>query len=518
MAFNEQGFRQAAQQQGFSQSQIDRAVKKRNAQERTGVSKFLFDDKTSTLGKIGSAVGNVLNIPSYALGGILNRGQEAFGSQYAQGEPGGGIGILEGIANKRAIMTELPETFGIDPNSTAGRVIGFGGELLTPDPVGLAGDIFKAGGKSLGIVGDVGKASSRRGILSRASEGLENMSEGLLTRGLGQPDQLQKLEKIGGGEKTGSFIRRLGLESRDPNTARKIKEDLLKELDDIAIKSNKTTNVSEIVSDFNKKIAKYDQSAKRGSIADGAVRDELERRLSIFLDNIGQSPETGLGNVPLRDVTFAKRAAASDVPRSYIGLAGKAKGQAQGSEVARKIFQEGAIRGDERLRGLGLDLRRLGGNPGTTGYIDVFERAGTRASARQPLSLKGLTSAGVGSVIGGIPGVVGGVAAETIANNPRFLRGVSGGLSATSKAIGNIPNIPSNKVTRAGGRALKSAPLTTFRVSQQPKTNQSQSRKPVSRVQPVVQQKNPSSSYSVPQEFSFNDKLKNNKSLFSRRN
>ena len=78
---------------------------------------------------MGSAVGNVLSIPSYAVGGLLNEIQ--------QGTFNPVRGVSQGLAQKQAVQTELPETLGIDPQSPLGLAVGIGGELLTPDPTDL---------------------------------------------------------------------------------------------------------------------------------------------------------------------------------------------------------------------------------------------------------------------------------------------------------------------------------------------------------------------------------------------
>jgi len=111
---------------------------------------------------------NILNLPSYAIGGALNQGQRALGSKYGQQTDATGLGILEGIKNKRAVFTEAPETFGIDPNSRLGKAVGFGAELLTPSvPLGgvsklgkvanFGGDAAKIGGKVGGVTQDIAR-------------------------------------------------------------------------------------------------------------------------------------------------------------------------------------------------------------------------------------------------------------------------------------------------------------------------------------------------------------------------
>ena len=128
-------FIQSARQAGYTDDQINKYIGK-----RSGVGGWLTEGKGGLSGVVNS-IANVLNIPSYVVGSALNQGQRAFGSQYGQDS-----GFFQGIKDKRAVFSELPETLGVDPNSKLGMGIGFAGELLTPElPMMKLGKLGKLG-------------------------------------------------------------------------------------------------------------------------------------------------------------------------------------------------------------------------------------------------------------------------------------------------------------------------------------------------------------------------------------
>lgn len=446
MAFDVQGFTKAAKEAGFSQDEINKTIS-----QRTGARGWLTNGKTGGAGVLNAA-GNILNLPSYAIGGFLNKGQQLFGSKYGQGDYEKGMGIFEGIKNKRAVMSELPETIGVDPNSTIGKVIGFGGELLTPDPISIIGDI----GKTSGLFAKSGDAGLFARAGNKASTKLADMSDDVITKGLGQPQTLKKVGQITK-EKPGAFIKRLGIESRDPAAARALKSDLIKQFNEIGLSTKTKAAVAPTIKAFDDEIIKMMDLAKSGSETAAKTAEELAKRKAGFLAQVKNADDLGV------DVfTQLKRAAASDVPQTKIGLGMSGSAKADAAEFARKQFQQGAIRGDSRLARLGTDIRGLGGSPGSKGMIDVFEGAVSRNVARSPFNFGKMVSGGIGAQIAGFPGAVGGAVVETIARSPQF-----------AKATSDVLETGSKFAPRAGQMLQKASPYlgkaatTGFRVSSQ---------------------------------------------------
>lgn len=271
MTFDKNGYRQAALAAGIPTSVIEETIA-----SRTGVGGWLTNGKAG-IGAVGAAAGNILNLPSYAIGGLLNKGQQTFGSKYGQGGYSKGLGIGEGIKNKRAVMSELPETFGVDPNSKGGMAIGLVGELLTPDPISIVGDI----GKATGLMGKAGDAGLFARVGDDAGAKLAGMSDDVITKGLGQPQTLRKVEKITK-EKPGAFIKRLGLEGRDAKEAMELKSKLIKDFNKIGLSSKTKASVKETIQAFDDEIIKQVSLAKMGSETAAKTAEELAKEKLYF--------------------------------------------------------------------------------------------------------------------------------------------------------------------------------------------------------------------------------------------
>jgi len=445
MAFNTKGYRQAALAAGIPTSVIEETIA-----SRTGVGGWLTNGKAG-IGAVGAAAGNILNLPSYAIGGLLNRGQRFFGSKYGRGQ-GTGLGVAEGIKNKRAVMSELPETLGVDPTSKGGMAIGLVGELLTPDLIGIAGDI----GRASGLMGKAGDAGLFARVGNDAGTKLADLSDDVITKGLGQPQALKKIEKITK-EKPGAFIKRLGLEGRDAQEAMTLKSQLIKQFNEIGLNSKTKSAVAPTIKAFDDEIVKQVSLAKMGSETAAKTAEELAKRKAMFLSQVKNADELGV------DVfTQLKRAAASDVPETKIGLGMSGSAKADAAEFARKQFQQGAIRGDKRLAQIGTDIRALGGSPGSRGLIDVFEGAQARNIARSPLNFGKLVSGGIGGTVAGLPGAIGGAVVETVARSPKFAKASSDVLEAGSKIAPRV-----GRITQKAAPYIGRVARTGFRVSNQ---------------------------------------------------
>jgi hypothetical protein len=198
---------QKLQTMGLNESQINQVVNAAGGiqqEQPKGVGGWLTGGKKG-LGGIATAAGNLLSLPSYAIGGLLNRGQQAFGSKYGQGKEQG-LGIVEGIRSKRGVFSELPETLGVDPESFAGKAIGFGGELLTPNlpitkafkafkGVDAVSDVSKAGRFKLPSAVSTVKNDAARKLLEKSYKLTEpNINE--IAKAIGVTDESQKAIKV----------------------------------------------------------------------------------------------------------------------------------------------------------------------------------------------------------------------------------------------------------------------------------------------------------------------------------
>jgi hypothetical protein len=468
---------QKLQSMGLSQSQVNQVVNAAGGiqqEQPKGVGGWLTGGQKGVGGFL-SAAGNILNIPSYAIGGLLNRGQQAFGSQYGQGQSKG-LGILEGIKNKRGVFSEAPETLGIDPTSKGGMAIGLVGELLTPDPIGLVGDA----GKAAGLFGKSSDAGLFARVGDKTGKKLAGMSDDVITKGLGQPQTLKKIEKITK-EKPGAFIKRLGLEGKDAQEAMTLKSQLIKQFNEIGLNSKTKSAIKPTIEAFDDEILKQVSFANMGSETAAKTAEELARRKAMFLSQAKNADELGV------DVfTQLKRAAASDVPQTKIGLGMSGSAKADAAEFARRQYQQGAIRGDSRLAQIGTDIRGLGGSPRSKGLIDVFEGAQSRNIARSPLNFGKLVSSGIGGAVAGFPGAIGGALVETVARSPKFAKASSDVLEAGSKIAPRV-----GRTTQKAAPYISRAARTGFRVSSQSNPSTSGTRSTIQNAQPPRSQVQP---------------------------
>lgn len=157
MAFDEQGFINAARKAGYSNNEIKQAV----GSTRKGLRKWAFGDAIGAGGKALATIGNVMNLPSYALGGMIRGTSQnpGAGPSVLGVDPRSVYRGLRGVAQKTPVMREAPKALGVDPNSALGMGIGFAGELATPGlPLAQVG---RAAGvsKFLGGVDDLGAVS-----------------------------------------------------------------------------------------------------------------------------------------------------------------------------------------------------------------------------------------------------------------------------------------------------------------------------------------------------------------------
>lgn len=459
MAFDEKGYRQAARQAGVPSNIIEETVAK-----NTGVKGWLTGGKQG-LGAVGSALGNVLNLPSYALGGVANRLQQATGSKYGQGEKQG-LGIMEGIKNKRALMTEAPELLGVDPNSTAGMAIGFGAELLTPDPLGAGYDAFKFA-RGADKIGDAAKAG---GLFSRGTEGIANT---LRAKSYKMPES--SISKI---------AEAIGVDEFDPDKANKV----FSYLDNLGAQGASRYSVGKIGDVAGGVQSKYNAMVRSGS---EVGRDTYARALMQQADelaSVADDPTTRKAIEALkREAKVQSNAAKQGLKMSDTFLTNtktRAFNASRGSigDPLRMTENEGIGRAGVRAleeyapgsKALGTELRGL-----RTAQEEVAKKANTGLgtqlfNAFKPSAAGATIGAGVGYSTGQDPlqsGLLGAVG-TTVASNPRVL-------NLASRGIRKIPNvgsaIPSNVVTRTGMSALKRTPQTAFRVSQQPKLSQTES-------------------------------------------
>lgn len=452
--FDAQGFRKAALQAGIPQAQVEQAIA-----QRTGVRGWLTGGKTG-IASVASGVGNVLNLPSYAIGGALNQLQRGVGSKYGQQTDATGLGLIEGIKSKRGVFTEAPETLGIDPSSGKGKAIGFVAELLTPNiPIGKALSVGKLG-KVANIGKNVSKIGSKAGGISQdiartfleKSYKLNRTNIDKIAEAIGATDEATKAVKVI------DYLEGLGLKGAN----RKSLDILNKKISsvqkpfDALVKTNNQISRTPYIKNILDEAIRQESLNTPASIA-------LSERL--FKEGLRQEK---LGNKALTDTGLSKTISQlwSDVAESGISdpkAQSLAKSLAKSGSKAREFLKPGSEKMGRKLRGMITAQEQLGKQANTGLGTQLFNTLKPSATGFGLGVATGYAS-GQNPLTYGLIGGVGNIAL----NNPRVLNTIGKRLSNGVK----LPKIPSNAVTRTTGQALLKTPLTAFRVSQQPTSSQ----------------------------------------------
>lgn len=341
---------------------------------------------------------------------------------------------------------------------TAGKISGLtkAGTALTK--AGAAIDPFVQTGK-LAKIG-VAKAGSR--LPNRLVEASENLA----TRGLGNPVAQSKASKKAG-RSVASFIDEYNLYDRSPEAAAQVRKNILNQYDELALRSGKQVSMGQIIKAFDDEIARLQQGVNGViSEADQSKIGELVKRKEMLLEASGatyhrpmkapqklvlqsdgtlkmqnqpidpQLTDEFISSVPINVGTdtltrFRRNVIDPDVPVSQFALDAKGSGSAQGVKRSRDIVKSAIDSSDKRLAKLGKDY-------GMAKDVEkIYEQAQARGNNRQLFNFTKLGGAGVGGVLGGLPGAITGYIAESIVNDPRSTALQSRSLRATAKTLGS---------------------------------------------------------------------------------
>lgn len=412
---------------------------------------WLTGRRTSLAGKVIEGASNILNIPSYAVGGVLNRVQKATGSKYGQGQDGMGTGIFEGIKNKRSVFTEAPESLGVDPNSALGMAIGFGGELLTPNlPIGKLAKLTTIG-KNVGVAEKFGKIAGRvAGVGEDAGRTLLEKSYKLsasdinkIADAIGVTDESQKAIKVI------DYLERLGLKGSNRGS--------LKTLNAVVENTQKPFNALVRTGGQVSRQPFIDEllnAAIEAEKADTPSSRILSQKL--FSEALDQSKKIG---VPLTDTDLTNRISKlfSEAGDSAIGdpaSSNLSKGIAKAGQAARETLRPGSAELGRTLRGL-RETQDVIGRKANTGLGTQLVNAFKPSALGFGVGAASSYSSGNNPFIGGVIGTVG----ASMLNRP-------GVLNATGKILKNgvrVPKVVSTFAKQSANLANK-APVTGFRL------------------------------------------------------
>lgn len=455
---NEQAFIKAARQAGYSDSDIKSFI----GSKRKGVSKWAFGDAIGPVGKGLAVAGNLLNAPSYAIGGALKGASQpkTFGQGFRSAAVApltGGLtssmitGGIRGLRDKTPVQTELPRAVGLNPQSAPGMALGFAGELLTPDPTMFVGDAFKAlrGGKQVmraarpsGIAQDLGKT------LLEKSYRLNESDINKIAEAIGANNEATKLDDVI------NYLEGLKLRGSSKSSVEKLNK---------IIEPKQQAFNSMVRTDTPISRQPYIDSLLEEAIKAEGIDTPQSRALAkkIFDEALLQEKKIGkpLTNTKLTDMTSRLFSETSEAALSDPASANLSKRLAISGQTARETISPGSTQ-------LGRDLR------GLRTAQDIIGKASRKSTGSQLFNaFKGNAAgagvgAGIGYVTGQDPLVTGtiGFAGGLGANNPWLQNKAGKALTSPGLAKG---------VNMAGSGLLRGA-ATAGRVSLQPRSTSQQ--------------------------------------------
>ena len=460
-----QGFIQAARQKGLSDDIIEQTLNKKGYKMPMSVGGFVNNIGKSAgnlAGGLASAVFNpvetVKNVGRLGLGAVesLIPGEQG-NEKYAKQAVDFYIERYGGIDKIKQTMYEDPVGFLADASMVlggAGAVTKLIGRLGGSAKVG---QVANALNKASRIVDPLSIAGKGVGMatkpFSNAFKGVgkgELLSESILTKGLGNPMK-QAGMKSKYGVTPGKLIKKYNLFERTPEAAQLAKEGVMGAYDDLAMKSGATTELSRVTNSIDNAIKKLSSGANKYSESAQAQVAELMKRKAQIMEMAGATTEMPGSTVMMKnpsqvtanisDLTQYRRSLDTDIPKSMFNLDTKGSGTAQGAKQVRDILRENINASHPSLKQLGLDYGAL------KDMEKVLEGYQSRANNRQIVNFSKLGTAGVGGMLGGIPGAIAGYATEQVTKSPQFLKAASKGIEMVENGKLRVPKVPySNQI------------------------------------------------------------------------
>lgn len=347
-------------------------------------------------------LGKLLNLPSNIMGGATKASRESLTGEYQAPQLGtvdvlgkqidlgsllhpALVGAVRGVKENQQVMTELPKTLGVDPESLPGMAIGLAGEVATPDPL----DFLK-----------FGQAAST--IVSKAGQPVKEAGEKLILKALKpSPSQVTNFVKKTG-EDLVDFMTRNKLTQNFVDEAGAKLDDLQNAFDEIAMNSGKKVEIGTLKTAFEKQIDEY------SSAIAPALKKKAGDVKEVF-DNLAK--KFGTEAVDVGDLTKERRSIDALLKEGQFSLAPEA---ASYYRAVRDILQQAVRDATEDIKVGGRGLKELGQE--IHKYIEFEKIAEKQAGLGKGANIIGLlkplaamAGAGVGGGVvgGGLGGLVG---------------------------------------------------------------------------------------------------------------
>jgi hypothetical protein len=257
-----------------------------------------------------------------------------------------------GVKDNKSVMQQLPETFGVDPNSGAGLALGFAGEIATPD----AGDAIAATKLGKQILNLPGK---------KVKEFTEGVAERVATSGIKvNPTQGKKFYDAV--KKTvGRYVIDEGLAGDVANNVGSAIQKFQGEYDDIALRSMVRVDSKSFGKAVQKAISQLDVD----------IQEKEIKALKKFAKKLGSSIKNQDGGIDLSDLVKKRRLLDEQIPSNQ--WARLFAGESVNKLVKQRLLLQELI--NESVSGVtsssGLKLSELGQKlKGLYKLDDIIER------------------------------------------------------------------------------------------------------------------------------------------------
>lgn len=303
------------------------------------------------------------------------------------------------------------------------------GSLAESSTLGRVGNVFSKAAEFTDPLQLVGKGVGRvtKGLPNKVGSALENQGELTMTRGLGNPKQLGKVKGVAG-RSPGQLMKDYNVFDRSPEGIAQGVDQAASLYDEALIASKSPVSTAKLMKDIDQKIAKLDAESLLSETA-ASQRDALIARKAKLEEFLG-GEKNGVRLVFSPQTAKAMKSKIyKDVKPSTFNPAY----QGSGSQLAAKDIYQGLIGAiDESAPG----TRQLGRDQAALIQLeDIAKAAENRGQARNLVSLPKMVSGGAGASVMGLPGMVGGMILESVANSPQGTRAMSGVLDTSGKLM-----------------------------------------------------------------------------------
>lgn len=381
------------------------------------------------------------NLPSI-IGGA-NRAQ-ALG-QFYKDRYGSGKNILNTLYNDPiGVLGDLSTVVG-----GTGALVKGAGNLARAGKVASVGSKIANFGRALDPLSVVGRGArvATRPIANAVKNSdlpamLTRQADQLSTRGIGNPAQQSKLRRP-----LAEYIREYDLWSRDPEVASAAQRAVGAQYGDLVRGSDQVTQARAIIGALDDEMAK---------IQGGFMGDfDTERLNSLNQQKMNIIANLGKGGVSGSQLLDYRQMLDRDITQSAFDPARKVSGQQSALKSTRDIFKT-------NIDALSPEIAKLGTDYGDLGQIrKILENSQNRAVNRQAVNFTRLGSAGLGSVVAGLPGAIAGFAAEQFVNSPRGIRTASQALRNTASTLAGarqsartLPSLPQLSKLQSTSKAI----------------------------------------------------------------